>query len=104
MVDESTIRLLLTGRQQESLTVYTDGFRAYEPLDEDDAFEREYIVHGDGEYADGAVHVNTCESHGSLLRPWPSPHRDISLQRFCLESPFSSRLFNAETNVLCYRR
>jgi len=35
--DESTIRLLLSVSQQESLTVYTDGFRAYEPLDEDDA-------------------------------------------------------------------
>jgi len=38
---ESTIRLLLDNRQQESLTVYTDGFRAYEPLDEDDAFTRD---------------------------------------------------------------
>ncbi len=46
----STIRLLLADCHQESLTVYTDGFRAYEPLDEDDAFTREYVVHGDGEY------------------------------------------------------
>jgi transposase-like protein len=49
--DESTIRLLFADRKEESLTVYTDGFRAYEPLDEDDAFDREYVVHGDGEYA-----------------------------------------------------
>ncbi|ELY33790.1 DNA topoisomerase type IA zn finger domain-containing protein [Natrialba magadii ATCC 43099] len=28
--------------------------------------------------ADEDVHVNTCESHGSLLRPWLSPHRGIS--------------------------
>ena len=63
--NESTIRLLLADRQQESLTIYTDGFRAYEPLDEDDAFTREYVVHGDGEYVDGD-HVNTCESHASL--------------------------------------
>ena len=77
-VDESTIRLLLAGRQQEPLTVYTDGFRAYDPLEEDDAFERESVVHGDGEYVDEAVHVNTCESHGSLLRPWLSPHRGVS--------------------------
>jgi len=60
--DESVIRLLLTDRQQESLMVYTDGFRAYEPLDVDDAFDREYVVHGDIEYADGDVYVNTCES------------------------------------------
>ncbi len=38
---ESTIRLLLDNRQQESMTVYTDGFRAYEALEEDDAFTRE---------------------------------------------------------------
>ncbi len=40
--DKLTIRLLLSNRQQEPLTVYTDGFRAYDPLDEDDAFDREY--------------------------------------------------------------
>ncbi len=76
--NESTIRLLLLTRQQESVTVYTDGFRAYEPLDEDDAFDREYVVHGGGEYADGEVHVNTYESHASLARQWLSPHRGIS--------------------------
>jgi transposase-like protein len=76
--DESTIRLLLADRQQESLTVYTDGFRAYEPLEEDDAFDREYVVHGDGEYADEEIHVNTCESHASLVRRWLSPHRGVS--------------------------
>ncbi|MUV61935.1 IS1595 family transposase [Halobacterium sp. CBA1126] len=76
--DESTIRLLLADRTEESLTVYTDGFRAYEPLDEDDAFDRKYVVHGDGEYADEEVHVNTCESHASLTRRWLSPHRGVS--------------------------
>jgi transposase-like protein len=59
--DESTIRLLLAVSQQESLTVYTDGFRAYRPLEEDNAFDHKSVVHGDGEYADGEVHVNTCE-------------------------------------------
>jgi transposase-like protein len=76
--DESTIRLLLADRQQESLTVYTDSFRAYEPLEADDAFNREYVVHGDGEYADDEVYVNTCESHASRVRRWLSPHRGIS--------------------------
>ena len=76
--DESTIRLLLADRQQESLTVFTDGFRAYEPLEDDDAFDREYVVHNDGEYADDEVHVNTCESHASLTRRWLSPHRGVS--------------------------
>jgi len=36
--DESAIRLLLADRHQESLTVYIDSFRAYEPLEEDDVF------------------------------------------------------------------
>ena len=76
--DESAIRLLLADRQQESLTVYTDGFRAYNPLDEDDAFTREYVVHSDGKYADGDIHINTCESHASLTRRWLSPHRGVS--------------------------
>jgi transposase-like protein len=76
--EESTVRLLLGNHTQESLTVYTDGFRAYEPLEDDDAFTREYVVHGDGEYADGDVHVNGCESHASLTRRWLSPHRGIS--------------------------
>ncbi len=53
--DESTIRLLLTDRKEESFTDYTDGFRAYEPLEEDDAFDREYVGHDDGEYADDVV-------------------------------------------------
>ena len=60
--DESTIRLLLADRQQGSLTVYADSFGAYELLGEDDAFNREYVVHGDGEYADEEVHLNTFEA------------------------------------------
>jgi transposase-like protein len=75
--DESTVRLLLENHEEESLTVYTDGFRAYDPLEDDDAYQRA-VVHGDGEYVDGDAHVNTCESHGSLLRPWLSPHRGVS--------------------------
>jgi transposase-like protein len=61
--DESTIRLLLATRTEESLTVYTDGFRADEPLDKDDAFNRECVVHGDGEYTGEEIHVNTWESY-----------------------------------------
>jgi len=57
--DESTIRLLLADRKEESLMIYTDGVRAYEPLDESDAFDREYVVYGDGEYAADEVLVNT---------------------------------------------
>jgi transposase len=82
--DESTIRLLLEDRKEESLTVYTDGFRAYEPPDGDEAFDRQYVVHGEGEYADGDVHVNTCGSHASLARRWLSPHRGVSRDKLTL--------------------
>ena len=78
---ESTIRLLLAVAQQESITVYTDGLRAYDPLNEDDVFTSECVVHGDGEYVDGDVHVNTCGSHASLARQWLSPHRGVSKDR-----------------------
>lgn len=71
---ESTVRLLLADRQHESLAVYTDGFRTYEPLEEDDAFDREYVGHGDGEYVDEVVHVNTYESHGRRSDPWLTSH------------------------------
>ena len=64
--DEPTVWLLLADRQQKSLTVYIDGFCAYDPLAEDDQFDRAYVVYGDGEYADKTVHVNTCESYASL--------------------------------------
>ena len=82
--DGSTVRLFLANHEEESLTVYTDGFRAYDPLDDDERFDREFVVHGNGEYVDRVVHVNTCESHGSLLRPWLSPHRGISKDRLTL--------------------
>ena len=42
--DESTVRLLLDNHEQELLTVYTDGFRAYDPLNNDDTFDRKYVV------------------------------------------------------------
>jgi transposase len=83
-VEESTIRLLLGDRQQESLTVYTDGFRAYEPLDSDDAFDRQYVVHGEGEYAAGDVHVTTGESHRRASDGWLSPHRGVSKEKLTL--------------------
>ncbi|MFC6770404.1 IS1595 family transposase, partial [Halorubrum pallidum] len=76
--DEATVRLLLGNHEKESLTVYTDGFRAYDPLDDDENFHREAVIHDDGEYADGDAHVNTCESHASLARRWLSPHRGVS--------------------------
>ncbi|SEL33624.1 IS1595 family transposase [Haloferax larsenii] len=90
--DESTVRLLLENHEKESLTVYTDGFRAYDPLDDDRNFERESVIHGDGEYVDGDAHVNTCESHTSLARRWLSPHRGISKDKLTMYlRPFQLR-------------
>jgi transposase-like protein len=40
---ESAVRLLLGDREAESLTVYTDGFRAYDPLEDDDNLQREAV-------------------------------------------------------------
>jgi transposase-like protein len=74
-VKESTIRFLLSDRQEESFTVYTDGFWAYEPPEADDAFDREYVVHGDGEYVDGNVRST----------PARATHRRLS------HSPFFTR-------------
>ena len=76
--NESTVRLLLKNSEEEPLTVYTDGFRAYDPLEEDENYERNAVIHREGEYVDGDAHVNTCESHASLVRRWLSPHRGIS--------------------------
>ncbi len=76
--DEATVRLLLGNREKESLTVYTDGFRAYGPLDDDESFHRESVIHGNGEYVDGDAHVITCESHRRASDAWLSPHRGVS--------------------------
>ena len=80
--NESTVRLLLVVIEEESLSVYTDGFRAYDPLEEDDMFERDAVIHGEEEYVDRDAHVNTCESHASLMRRWLSPHRDVPKDKF----------------------
>ncbi|MFC6765023.1 IS1595 family transposase, partial [Natrinema soli] len=82
--DESTVRLLLDDHEEESLTIYTDGFRAYDPLGDDEKYQREAVIHGDGEYADGDAHINTCESHASLVRRWLSPHRGVSKDKLTL--------------------
>jgi len=66
--DEPTVRFLLGDREEESLTVYTDGFRAYNPPEEDENFQRKAVIHREGEYVDGDAHVNTCEIHASLAR------------------------------------
>ena len=39
------------------------GFRAYDPLEDDESLQREAVIDGDGEYVAGAAHVNAGESH-----------------------------------------
>jgi hypothetical protein len=39
--------------------------------------DRQYVVHGDGEYADDEVHVNTCESHASRATVALAPPRSL---------------------------
>ena len=51
--DEATVRLLPSDPEDESLTVYTDGFRAYDPLKDDQNYQREAVFHGEGECVDG---------------------------------------------------
>jgi transposase-like protein len=72
------VRLLLDDYEKESLTVYTDGFQAYDPFNDNENFHRESVVHDDGEYIDGVAHVNKCESQALLARRWLSPHRGVS--------------------------
>ena len=56
-----TVQLFLDNREKESLTTYTDGYRAYDPPDDDQIFHRESVIYDDGEYVDGDAHVSTCE-------------------------------------------
>ncbi len=42
--NESTVRLLLGDHKEESLTVYLDGFRAYDPLEDDENYRREAVI------------------------------------------------------------
>ncbi len=78
-VDESTIRFFLAERREESTTVYTDGFRAYDPLEKDDAFDCEYVVHGE-ENTLMETFTSTPARARLLARSWLSPHRSLQGQ------------------------
>ncbi len=72
--DESTVRHLLDNHEDESLTVFTDGFRAYDPLEKDETYQREAVIHGEGGYVDGAT--RRCCDGGS--RPIEASRRTNS--------------------------
>lgn len=63
------VRLLLSEHEKKPLTVYTEGFRAYDPLEADDECDREYVVHGDG----GVVSAYPVGLSASDSRIRPSP-------------------------------
>ena len=77
------------GRQLEAeLTVYL--------ITKDERFDREYVVHGDGEYADETVHVNTCESHiGGSQKIASQSLRAFQLRRELYRKPGRKVLKNA---------
>lgn len=63
--DESTVRLLNGDHDEESLPVYTDEFRVYNPLKDYENYERDTVIYGEGEYVDGDAHVNILGNHSS---------------------------------------
>jgi hypothetical protein len=77
-VDESTTRLFRpTSSRSRSPSIPT-AFRCEQLERRRHQIQAEFVVHGDGDYADGDVHMNICESCASLARRWLSPHRGIS--------------------------
>jgi len=87
------VRVPLAGHGQELFTVYTGGFRAYEPFD-DGEFTRKYVVRGDAEYATDEVHIKTCESHEPLLYSGSPPTAEFQKTN----SPSISERFSFTAN------
>lgn len=64
----------------------------------DKRFHRKSVIHASNEYVDGETHVNTCESYGSLVRPWLSPSRHFKdifthyLRTFQLRTKYTANL------------
>jgi hypothetical protein len=76
------------------------------PVEEVHVFTPKYFVHRDGEYADGDIYVNTCESHASQTWQWLSPDREASkdkltpyLRIFCLRPDLKNQMMK-HSNML----
>lgn len=41
---ETTVRLLLVDHEEETLSVSTDGFQVYDPLEDDDTYQPGVVV------------------------------------------------------------
>jgi transposase-like protein len=83
-VPQKTIQPIIEARIAKGARVPTDDYGVYARL-EAWGYPHKTVCHGRGEDArdedgDGfcAVHVNTMEGVGSLLRSWLRPHRGIS--------------------------
>ena len=60
-------------------TLFTDEYTIYSRINEHDKIKNHFTVnHSQKEYANGNVHVNTCENRHSLLRPFLRMFRGIS--------------------------
>ena len=60
------------------MTVHTDAFRAYKPLEEHGAFASEYVDHSDGEYVGKRERLRESRS---LTCRWFSLHQAVSKDR-----------------------
>ena len=50
-------------------TVFTDEYRAYDPLEEH-GFIHKSVKHSEKEYVNGNIHVNNCECRSNLYQLW----------------------------------
>lgn len=57
---KSPVRLPPRRPREGDVDIYADRFRT-DDLYEGDEFDHEWVVHGDGEYEDGNIHIDTYE-------------------------------------------
>jgi transposase-like protein len=69
------------------MTVYTDGFRADDLLEDGENYRREVEIHRESEYVHGGAH-NACENHAKRLRDKLKPYlRTFQFHRRVLRNP-----------------
>ena len=60
---------IICSRVQYGSTIFTDEYRAYDPLEEH-GFVHKSINHSQKEYVNGTIHVNNCECRSNLYQLW----------------------------------
>ena len=68
----------------------------------DEGYQREAVIHSEGEYVDEDVHVNTCESHCCTEASQKIISRRIS-ERFNYAAEFCVKLVEELLNALVNR-